>query len=257
VPIRVWCGTWCESGYHAVVERRLPSPKRARGEIEDLASGALRVKVYAGIDPITKRRLYLRETVPAGPHARRQAERVRTRLLNEVYERRNPRTDATVAQLIDRHITETPHPLQRGFHSFQPARPAGDPVRVPDRLQFSRQYLGLDEFLVRTCRSMADRRHRRFGPWSVRVVEDDVHAGDPAARAYDAAHVPVARTRTRVLPVQALRLGPERNELLPRHPQVAARNRVDHAGGQLHSLRVARGTDVSGCLKVSVSSACG
>jgi integrase len=97
---------WCESGYHAVVERRVPSPKRARGEIEDLASGALRVKVYAGIDPISKKRLYLRETVPAGPNARRLAERARTRLLNEVYERRNPRTDATVAQLIDRHIAE-------------------------------------------------------------------------------------------------------------------------------------------------------
>jgi len=62
--------------------------------------------VYATIDPISKKRLYLRETVPAGPNARRDAEKVRTRLLNEVYERRNPRTDATVAQLIDRHIAE-------------------------------------------------------------------------------------------------------------------------------------------------------
>jgi hypothetical protein len=80
--------------------------KRTRGEIENLASGALRVKVYAGIDPISKKRLYLRETVSAGPNARREAEKVRTRLLSEVYERRHPRTDATVAQLIDRHIAE-------------------------------------------------------------------------------------------------------------------------------------------------------
>jgi hypothetical protein len=27
---------------------------RARGNIEELASGALRVRVYAGIDPVTK-----------------------------------------------------------------------------------------------------------------------------------------------------------------------------------------------------------
>ena len=33
---------------------------RQRGEIETLASGSLRVKVYAGVDPLSGRRLYLR-----------------------------------------------------------------------------------------------------------------------------------------------------------------------------------------------------
>ena len=36
--------------------------ERSRGSIETLPSGALRVKVYAGIDPVTKRRHYLTET---------------------------------------------------------------------------------------------------------------------------------------------------------------------------------------------------
>jgi integrase len=40
------------------------------------------VSVYAGIDPVLKKRHYLVETVPAGPSAVRDAERVRTRLLN-------------------------------------------------------------------------------------------------------------------------------------------------------------------------------
>jgi len=82
------------------------SSKRKPGEIEKLPSGARRVKVYAGIDPISKKRLYLRETVPAGPNVDREAEKVRTRLLSDVYERRHPRTDATVAQPIDRHLAD-------------------------------------------------------------------------------------------------------------------------------------------------------
>jgi hypothetical protein len=44
--------------------RRMPGPrrrrKRAQGSIQELPSGALRVAVYAGIDPLTGRRLYLR-----------------------------------------------------------------------------------------------------------------------------------------------------------------------------------------------------
>jgi len=40
---------------------------RQRGAIEELPSGALRVRVYAGMDPISKKRIYLSEVVPAGP----------------------------------------------------------------------------------------------------------------------------------------------------------------------------------------------
>lgn len=79
--------------------------RRTRGSIESLPSGALRVSVYAGIDPVTKRRLYLRETVPAGPKATQQAEKVRTRLQNQVDEKRNPKTRATVGELIDRYMS--------------------------------------------------------------------------------------------------------------------------------------------------------
>ncbi|MEU1684773.1 tyrosine-type recombinase/integrase [Micromonospora sp. NPDC005707] len=78
--------------------------KRQRGEIEELPSGSLRVKVYAGIDPITGKRHYLTETIPAGPSAHREAEKARTRFLAQVDERRNPRTRATVDQLLDRWL---------------------------------------------------------------------------------------------------------------------------------------------------------
>jgi len=77
---------------------------RPRGEVEELPSGALRVKVYAGEDSLTGRRHYLRETIPAGPTAARDAERARARMLNQVDEGRNPRTKATVNQLMDRYL---------------------------------------------------------------------------------------------------------------------------------------------------------
>lgn len=75
-----------------------------RGNIEPLPSGAVRVRVYAGVDSLTGRQHYLKETVPAGPDAMAEAEKVRTRLLNQVDEGRNPRTKANVNQLMDRYL---------------------------------------------------------------------------------------------------------------------------------------------------------
>jgi integrase len=111
---------------------------RTRGEVEALPSGSLRVRVYAGIDPVSRKRHYLVETVGAGPSAARDAERVRTRLLNQVDERRNPRTKATVNQLLDRWLEvvelETDHPQQRGWEAEQACaagvgRSVGEPAR--------------------------------------------------------------------------------------------------------------------------------
>jgi integrase len=62
------------------------------------------VRVYAGIDPVTKRRHDLTEVVPAGPRAATLAEQTLTRLLNQVDEKRNPRTVSTVNQLLDQHL---------------------------------------------------------------------------------------------------------------------------------------------------------
>ncbi|MGH8838418.1 MAG: hypothetical protein ACRDVO_04045 [Jiangellaceae bacterium] len=59
--------------------------RRQRGTIDKLPSGALRVRVYAGIDAVTKRRHDLVEIIPVGPEARKQAEAARARLLNQLY----------------------------------------------------------------------------------------------------------------------------------------------------------------------------
>jgi integrase len=77
---------------------------RQRGGIDELPSGALRVRVYSGMDPISKRRMYLTEVVPPGPKAGDEAEKVRTRLLHQIDQKRNPRTRATVSQLLDKWL---------------------------------------------------------------------------------------------------------------------------------------------------------
>ena len=84
--------------------RSRPGRQRSRGTIDELPSGALRVRVYAGKDPATGRRRDLVETIPPGPKAGRLAEAARTRLLNQVDEQRQPRTNATVNQLLDQHF---------------------------------------------------------------------------------------------------------------------------------------------------------
>ena len=80
------------------------SKRRNRGEIESLPSGSFGVRVYAGIDALSGKRNYLVKTVPASPKAEAEAERVRVKLVNQVDERRNPRTKATVNQLMDRYL---------------------------------------------------------------------------------------------------------------------------------------------------------
>ncbi len=78
--------------------------RRRRGEIVVLPSGTLQVRVYAGVDPVTKKRHYLTETVPDGPKAWSEAEKVRTRLLADLDADRQPRTSASVRQLLERYL---------------------------------------------------------------------------------------------------------------------------------------------------------
>lgn len=68
-------------------------------------AGRCGVRVYAGLDPITGRRRYLRHTVPAGPTALEEAEAACRWLLTLVRERRHPRVEVTLAELLDRHLT--------------------------------------------------------------------------------------------------------------------------------------------------------
>lgn len=83
---------------------RAPRRKRARGGIEELPSGALRVYAYAGIDPLSGKKNYLREVIPPGPKADDEAEKALRRLLTKIDESRHPTTNASLDQLLDRHL---------------------------------------------------------------------------------------------------------------------------------------------------------
>ena len=78
-----------------------------RGKLEELSSGSLRVRVYAGIDVLTGRELYLKEVVPAGPDARARAEEVCRDLVRLVAEGRQPRTNASLGQLLEAHLASS------------------------------------------------------------------------------------------------------------------------------------------------------
>jgi integrase len=68
--------------------------RRPRGSIQHRPNGALRARVYTGYDPVTGKRHYISETIQPGPKAWAQAEVALTKLLNQVDERRNPKTHA-------------------------------------------------------------------------------------------------------------------------------------------------------------------
>jgi integrase len=143
--------------------------RRQRGSIEELPSGGLRVSVYAGTDPLTGRRHYLRESIPASPSAHAEAQKALHRLANQVDERRNPRTNAAVDQLLDRHfeLAELEVNTVANYRSLaeKHIRPLIGPVKVGalDGDLFDSFYAEL-----RRCRDHCGQRqridHRTDGP---------------------------------------------------------------------------------------------
>ena len=76
------------------------------GHVEILKRG-FRAVVYAGKDPITGRKVYLKETHPDRP----AVERARDRLVAQVEAERIPDRAATVAYLLDRWVEVVDHEL--------------------------------------------------------------------------------------------------------------------------------------------------
>lgn len=79
----------------------------ARGHIEQLKSGRFRVAVYAGRDPITGKKIYLKET----HRDEATAAAARSRLLAQVEAEAHPDRAATVAVLLGRWMEVVDHEL--------------------------------------------------------------------------------------------------------------------------------------------------
>jgi DNA-binding transcriptional regulator YhcF (GntR family) len=95
--ILAWTGSWTDvSGplYRRVMARG------SAGHIERLPNESWRVKMYAGTDPLTGREIRLRRTCKT----ERAAQIELGKLLEQAAAGRQPETDATVAQLMDRYF---------------------------------------------------------------------------------------------------------------------------------------------------------
>lgn len=77
-----------------------PRRRRPRGHIEQLRSGSYRAIVYAGIDPLTHKERYLKETAKTYDAARVAL----TRLQREVDEEAHPKTAITVREAIEQWL---------------------------------------------------------------------------------------------------------------------------------------------------------
>ena len=79
--------------------------RRSQGHIEERSNGSFRVLVYAGRDPLTGKDRRLRKT--CSTYAEAQVELVR--LQGEVHAQRHPRSDVTVAEILDQWLEVTSH----------------------------------------------------------------------------------------------------------------------------------------------------
>jgi integrase len=74
-------------------------PRVARGHVEQLPSGSFRAVVYAGVDPLTRRPVYLKATA----RTEKQAQVELGKLLSKACDGRRPESDATVAKLLEEY----------------------------------------------------------------------------------------------------------------------------------------------------------
>ena len=75
----------------------MPPRRRPRGYIEPLPSGSFRAVVFTGVDPLTRKRQYVRETCST----RIEAEKALTRLQGQVDSNRHPKSSITVSTAVE------------------------------------------------------------------------------------------------------------------------------------------------------------
>ena len=79
--------------------------KSRRGYVEQRSSGSYRAVIYAGLDPLTGKERYLRESTST----RKEAQAALARLQTKVDEKRHPRTNTTMGALLDQWMEVSHH----------------------------------------------------------------------------------------------------------------------------------------------------
>lgn len=91
------------------IARARSATERPRGSIETRGN-ALRIRVYAGLDPVTGKPVYLRETVRGTDEvARRTARRALNRLIAEAEKARRPSSEVSLARVIEEWLRVAEH----------------------------------------------------------------------------------------------------------------------------------------------------
>jgi integrase len=168
-------------GEYAAAVVKDAGKRRERGSIRKRGS-SLQVLVYAGLDPLTGRRLYLSESTTDEAEAKRILNRFRA----EVDTQQNARTKATLGAAIDAwlRIHEVEDNTRQGYEAYtrNHIKPAIGHVplgKITTRL--------LEEFYaeLRRCRLRCDGRpaidHRTAEPHECRVVRHRWPPGRPPA----------------------------------------------------------------------------
>jgi integrase len=132
---------------------------RQRGRIEQRGN-ALRVSVYGGVDPVTGRRVYLRETIQGTDRAaERRARSAMARLIAQVDSQRSPQSSATLAHALAEfmRVSELEHTTRDSYEGFirRLIGPALGQVAVA---KLSAQHLEKLYAELRRCRLRCDRQ---------------------------------------------------------------------------------------------------
>ncbi|HTK66596.1 MAG TPA: tyrosine-type recombinase/integrase [Pseudonocardia sp.] len=153
---------------------------RDRGSVER-RGGSFRVKVYAGLDPQTGRRLYL----TGSASTQREAERIRTKLQAEVDAKRATKTRATLNAAIDDwlRLHEVEESTLAGYRGYldRTIRPAlgAYPVQDIDEKKLEELYADLRRCSQRCRDGQPEVDHRTAAAHDCRVVRHRRPPGRP------------------------------------------------------------------------------
>jgi integrase len=151
---------------------RARSEGRQRGRIEKHGASSLRVVVYAGEDPVTGRRTYLREQVNGQDDAAlKRAEKILTKLLAQVDSQRSPQSSVSFSHALDEWLrtAELEASTRKTYVGYvnRTIRPALG--KVPVRKLNARTLESLYAEL-RRCRARCDRK-----PYMEKHAADGAH----------------------------------------------------------------------------------
>jgi len=132
---------------------------RQRGRIEHRGN-ALRVSVYGGLDPVSGKRVYLRETIQGTDRAaERKARSAMARLVARVDGQRSPQSSAKLAHALDEfmRVSELEHTTRDSYDGFirRLIKPALGDLPVA---KLSAQHLESLYAELRRCRLRCDRQ---------------------------------------------------------------------------------------------------